>query len=52
LITLSQYRVVTAENAEQAREVANREYMDGTIDLDAYPEFACEECDVLEGQNV
>lgn len=52
LITLTQYRVVTAESAEQARQVANQEYMDGKIDLDAYPEFSCEECDALEGQNV
>lgn len=51
LITLTQYRVVTAESAEKAREVANQEYMDGKIDIDAYPEFSCEECDALEGQN-
>lgn len=51
LITLNQYRVVTAESAEQAREVASQEYMDGKIDIDAFPEFSCEECDALEGKN-
>ena len=52
LITLNQYRVaVEAENAEQAREIVLQDYMDGNIELDAMPEFICEECDKLEDEN-
>lgn len=48
LITLNQYRVVEASNPEQAEDVALRAYMNGDIELDAMPEFVCEETDRLE----
>ena len=52
LITLNQYRVVMeAESAQQAQQMALQEYMDGNIELDAMPEFICEECDRLEDED-
>ena len=52
LITLNQYRVVMeAESAQQAQQMALQDYMDGNIELDAMPEFICEECDRLEDED-
>ena len=48
LITTSQYRIVKAKNAEQARKLAYDQYMVGDIELDATPEFSCEECDEVK----
>jgi hypothetical protein len=52
LVTFEQYVVVTANSAENARDVVNQMYRDGSIDLDPSPQFACEECDVVEAENV
>ena len=53
LITLNQYRVVMdANSADEARELALQEYMDGNIELDSMPEFVCEEADRLEEEEV
>jgi len=51
LVTFEQYVVVTANSAENAKDVVNRMYLDGDIDLDSNPSFACEECDVVEAEN-
>lgn len=51
LITISEYRVVEADDANHAEEVALLEYMDGKIELSSMPEFVCDECDLLEEED-
>lgn len=48
LITLTEYRTITAETAEQAKEIATQQYMNGKIELFSFPEFSCEECDEVK----
>jgi len=51
LITISEYRVVEADDANHAEEVALLEYMDGKIELSSMPEFVCDECDLVEEED-
>jgi len=51
LITISEYRVVEADDANHAEEVALLDYMDGKIELSSMPEFVCDECDLLEEED-
>jgi len=48
LITINEYRIVEAYDADHAEEKAICEYLDGKIELSSMPEFVCEECDLLE----
>ena len=52
LISMNEFRVVEAESAEQAEQVALQMYCDGDIVLDSVvPEFICYEADLLEGED-
>jgi hypothetical protein len=51
LITISEYRVVEADDANHAEEVALLDYMDGKIELSSMPEFVCDECDLVEEED-
>ena len=49
---MNEFRVVEAESAEQAEQVALQMYCDGDIVLDSVvPEFICYEADLLEGED-
>ena len=48
LIVLQEYRTIEADSAEKAREKALVAYLNGEIELDTMPEFACEECDEVQ----
>jgi len=48
LITINEYRIVEAYDANHAEEMAICEYLDGKIELSSMPEFVCEECDLIE----
>jgi hypothetical protein len=45
LMTINQYVEVQANSAQEASMTAWEEYRQGKHEVDAYPEFACDECD-------
>lgn len=48
LITINEFRVVEANSASEAEEVAQKMYMNGDIELDSMPYFTCEDEDLIE----
>jgi hypothetical protein len=48
LIVSEEFRVVEADSAEQAEQVALQMYCDGDIELCSVPHFICEEVDLIE----
>ena len=52
LIVSEEYREVEAQNAEMAREVCYQKYMNNEYELGEMPSFLCEECDIVEEENV
>ena len=47
LIVSEEYRVVEANNAEEAKAVCLAKYCNNEYDLDRSPSFLCEEADLL-----
>ena len=45
LMTIQQYIEVNANSAQEASMIAWEEYRQGKHEVDAYPEFTCDECD-------
>ena len=48
LITINQYIEMYADTPVDAEMAAFRAYKNGEIEIDSYPEFICEECDLIE----
>ena len=48
LITINQYIEMYADTPVDAEEAAFRAYKNGEIEIDSYPEFICEEFDLIE----
>jgi len=50
LMTIQQYIEVKANSAQEASVTAWEEYRQGKHEVDAYPEFTCDECDIVEDE--
>jgi uncharacterized protein YbgA (DUF1722 family) len=50
LMTIQQYIEVKANSAQEASMAAWDEYRQGKHEVDAYPEFTCDECDIVEDE--
>jgi uncharacterized protein YbgA (DUF1722 family) len=48
LMTIQQYIEVKANSPQEASMTAWEEYRQGKHEVDAYPEFICDECDIVE----
>ena len=48
LITINQYIEMYADTPVDAEGAAFRAYKNGEIEIDSYPEFICEEFDLIE----
>ena len=48
LMTINQYIEVQAISAFEAANTAYKEYTEGKHEVEAYPEFICEECDAVD----
>jgi uncharacterized protein YbgA (DUF1722 family) len=50
LMTIQQYIEVKANSAQEASMTAWEEYRQGKHEVDAYPEFTCDEYDIVEDE--
>jgi hypothetical protein len=51
LMTIQQYVEVQAISAFEAANTAWEEYRQGKHEVDAYPEFTCDECDAVDDED-
>jgi hypothetical protein len=52
LMTVNQYIEVQADSADEAAMKALEEYRAGEHEVSAYPEFTCDECDLVVDENL
>jgi hypothetical protein len=52
LITCQEYVEVEADNHVDAEWKAYEAYKNGELEVDPYFQFVCEECDLVEDENV
>jgi hypothetical protein len=51
LMTINQYVEMEGETAEDAEIAAWKSFRNGNINVDEYPIFICDECDLIEEEN-